>query len=123
MVKRSKEPGETREKVGPGSQARGGSPPLVGPGPQARGGSPPLKERVIHTRVPALLEEELKRFAENLRMPVSNLVRAILEDARSAGIGVVSVTETLSPSRATFQGWQTRQLRALAASLAASTGR
>lgn len=39
------------------------------------------KERVLHTRVPAVLERELKRFAENLRIPVSNLVRAILEDA------------------------------------------
>ncbi len=39
------------------------------------------KERVIHTRVPAVLEAELKRFAENLRVPVSNLVRTILEDA------------------------------------------
>lgn len=42
------------------------------------------KERVLHTRVPAVLERELKRFAENLRIPVSNLVRAILEDAVSA---------------------------------------
>src|SRR5262252_4105132 len=42
------------------------------------------KERVLHTRVPAVLERELKRFAENLRMPVSNLVRAILEDAVNA---------------------------------------
>jgi hypothetical protein len=42
------------------------------------------KERVLHTRVPAVLERELKRFAENLRMPVSNLVRAILEDAINA---------------------------------------
>ena len=39
------------------------------------------KERVLHTRVPAVLEKELKRFAENLRVPVSNLVRTILEDA------------------------------------------
>jgi hypothetical protein len=42
------------------------------------------KERVLHTRVPAVLERELKRFAENLRIPVSNLVRAILEDAVNA---------------------------------------
>ena len=41
------------------------------------------KERVLHTRVPAVLERELKRFAENLRVPVSNLVRSILEDAMS----------------------------------------
>jgi hypothetical protein len=50
------------------------------------------KERVLHTRVPAVLERELKRFADNLRVPVSNLVRAILEDALSvadaAGTGI-----------------------------------
>jgi hypothetical protein len=38
-------------------------------------------ERVIHTRVPAVLEEELKQFADHLRVPVSNLIRTILEDA------------------------------------------
>jgi hypothetical protein len=41
------------------------------------------KERVLHTRVPAVLEAELKRFADSLRVPVSNLVRTILEDALS----------------------------------------
>jgi DNA polymerase III epsilon subunit-like protein len=44
-------------------------------------GASSRKERVIHTRVPAVLERELKRLAENLRVPVSNLVRAVLEDA------------------------------------------
>ncbi len=39
------------------------------------------KERVIHTRVPAVLEQELKRLAGALRVPVSNVVRTILEDA------------------------------------------
>lgn len=48
------------------------------PGARAR------KERVLHTRVPAVLEDELKRLATNLRMPVSNVVRAILEDAIEA---------------------------------------
>jgi len=47
-------------------------------------GASDKKERVLHTRVPAVLERELKRFAENLRVPVSNLVRAILEDAVEA---------------------------------------
>lgn len=42
------------------------------------------KERVLHTRVPAVLEQELKRLAHSLRMPVSNVVRAILEDAVTA---------------------------------------
>ena len=42
------------------------------------------KERVLHTRVPAVLEQELKRLARGLRVPVSNVVRAILEDAIDA---------------------------------------
>lgn len=42
------------------------------------------KERVLHTRVPAVLEQELKQLAHNLRVPVSNVVRAILEDAVDA---------------------------------------
>ncbi len=56
------------------------------PGPESGPATPgsEKKERVLHTRVPALLERELKRFAENLRVPVSNLVRAILEDAITA---------------------------------------
>jgi len=41
----------------------------------------PKKERVLHTRIPAVLETELKAAAEALRVPVSNLVRTILEDA------------------------------------------
>jgi hypothetical protein len=52
------------------------------------------KERVIHTRVPAVLEQELKRLADNIRVPVSNLIRTILEDAVDmadrAGRGVES---------------------------------
>jgi hypothetical protein len=54
------------------------------------------KERVLHTRVPAVLERELKRFADNLRIPVSNLVRTILEDALSvADAATESVEERL----------------------------
>lgn len=41
----------------------------------------PKKERVLHTRVPAVLEQELKRLAQSWRVPVSNVVRTILEDA------------------------------------------
>jgi hypothetical protein len=42
------------------------------------------KERVLHTRIPAVLEAELKATAEALKVPVSNLVRTILEDAVAA---------------------------------------
>ncbi len=41
----------------------------------------PRKERVLHTRVPAVLDQELRRVANSLRVPVSNVVRALLEDA------------------------------------------
>ncbi len=41
----------------------------------------PRKERVLHTRVPAVLEQELKRVANAWRVPVSNVVRALLQDA------------------------------------------
>jgi hypothetical protein len=70
-------------------EARVGSSPPSAPMPASEDPAPESggsgkKERVLHTRVPAVLERELKRFAEALRMPVSNLVRAILEDAVNA---------------------------------------
>ncbi len=43
--------------------------------------SKPRKEKVLHTRVPVVLEQELKRLATSWRVPVSNVVRTILEDA------------------------------------------
>ena len=43
--------------------------------------------------------------------------------ARAAGIPVVGVTETLTPPRASFARWQSRQLAALAAALRRGTGR
>lgn len=46
------------------------------------------KEKVIHTRIPAALEEEIKRVAEGLRVPVSSLVRNVLEDAIGVTRGV-----------------------------------
>ncbi len=51
------------------------------------------KERVLHTRVPGVLEDELKRLATSLRVPVSNVVRAILEDAVEAADRVSRRTE------------------------------
>ncbi|HEY3356851.1 MAG TPA: hypothetical protein VGQ83_26605 [Polyangia bacterium] len=41
---------------------------------------PDRKEKVLHTRIPAALEDEIKRLAEALSIPVSNLVRNILQD-------------------------------------------
>ncbi len=50
-------------------------------------------------------------------------VTRITDEARRRGIPVVTITETLVPARATFQGWQVRQLAALAAALARAAGR
>src|SRR4029077_5827460 len=44
-------------------------------------------------------------------------VQSLVDKARAAGIPVVQITETLSPAGATFQDWQTRQLKALLAAL------
>ena len=64
-----------------GSKKAGTAPSPPDVDSEAQGAKETRKERVLHTRVPAVLERELKRFAENLRIPVSNLVRTILEDA------------------------------------------
>ncbi|HEY1696910.1 MAG TPA: hypothetical protein VGG39_32350 [Polyangiaceae bacterium] len=72
-------------------------------GPEANG-KDARKERVLHTRVPAVLERELKRFADNLRVPVSNLVRTILEDALSvADAATENVEERLKKAAHTLE--------------------
>lgn len=65
----------------PGRRPKTARTPATGPGDAGLGGR---KERVIHTRVPAVLDKELKHLATSLKLPVSNLVRAILEDALEA---------------------------------------
>jgi hypothetical protein len=41
------------------------------------------KERVLHTRVSEQLSDVIRRFAEDLRVPASNLVRNVLEEVFS----------------------------------------
>ncbi|MBI5608806.1 MAG: hypothetical protein HY902_07980 [Deltaproteobacteria bacterium] len=73
---------ETPEAAAPDPvQADQAEPTAAVDAAEAAGNERERKERVLHTRVPAVLEAELKRFADNLRIPVSNLVRTILEDA------------------------------------------
>ncbi len=47
------------------------------------------KERILHTRISDQLSEDIRRVAEDLRVPVSNLVRNVLEE-------VFSVVEQMS---------------------------
>ena len=41
------------------------------------------KERILHTRITEQLSEDIRSMAEDLRLPVSNLVRNVLEEAFS----------------------------------------
>jgi zinc/manganese transport system substrate-binding protein len=50
-------------------------------------------------------------------------VKRITDAARKKGIPITTITETLTPANATFQGWQSRQLKALQRALAKATGR
>jgi zinc/manganese transport system substrate-binding protein len=50
-------------------------------------------------------------------------VQTQLSMARKARIPVVTITETLVPARSSYQAWQTRQLRGIAAALAAARRR
>ena len=49
-------------------------------------------------------------------------IQALADRARALGIPVVHITETLDPATATFQAWQSSQLRALQAALGQATG-
>jgi zinc/manganese transport system substrate-binding protein len=50
-------------------------------------------------------------------------VQRVNQLARSAGIPIATVTETLSPARDSFQEWQVRELRGLERALATATKR
>lgn len=42
------------------------------------------KERILHTRISDQLSDDIRRMADELRVPVSNLVRNVLEEAFGA---------------------------------------
>jgi len=50
------------------------------------------KERVLHTRISEQLARDIRKMAEDLRVPVSNLVRNVLEETFSV---VESVTDDM----------------------------
>jgi zinc/manganese transport system substrate-binding protein len=60
-------------------------------------------------------------FVDN-RQDVTPDVQRLIDEARAHSIPVVSITETLAPASATFQSWQTAQLRALRDALAEAGG-
>jgi hypothetical protein len=74
------------------------------PSPDDAPQSSSRKERVIHARIPAALDDALKSFASSMRVPVSNLVRAVLEDAvavtQKASDKVVEAAESVADKAA-----------------------
>jgi hypothetical protein len=89
---------------------------------------PTRKERVIHTRVPESLDEEIKRRATGLGLSVSNLVRNVLENsiglvedivndstrlarsARGEPAGSPAVRASRGHNEGTVLGWQVAKL-------------
>ena len=65
---------------------------------------------------------EIKVYVYNSQNATPDIQRQI-DEARSAGIPVATITETLVPAGASFQAWQVRELQDLTAALAQATGR
>jgi hypothetical protein len=58
----------------------------------------PRKERVIHTRVPESLDDEIKQRATDLGLSVSNLVRNILQNTFGLVEGIVQDSADIARS-------------------------
>jgi zinc/manganese transport system substrate-binding protein len=68
-----------------------------------------------------IAQKAIKVFVFNSQNATPDVTR-LVDAARRASIAVTTVTETLVPARATFQAWQTRELRGLKDALARATG-
>ena len=66
--------------------------------------------------------KQIKVYIYNSQNAVPD-VQAQVAEARSTGIPVVSITETLEPATDTFQDWQVAQLTRIQAALAQATGK
>ncbi|NMH78848.1 metal ABC transporter solute-binding protein, Zn/Mn family [Pseudonocardia xinjiangensis] len=66
-----------------------------------------------------ITRKQIKVYVYNTQNSTPD-VAAQVDEARKAGIPVVQVTETLSPANASFEDWQSAQLRSLQTALAQS---
>jgi zinc/manganese transport system substrate-binding protein len=66
--------------------------------------------------------KQIKVFVYNSQNSTPD-VAALVSKAKTAGIPVTTVTETLTPKGASFQDWQAAQLQSLADALAQATGK
>ncbi|MFH8630460.1 metal ABC transporter solute-binding protein, Zn/Mn family [Streptomyces lydicus] len=67
-------------------------------------------------------KKQIKIYVHNTQNSTPD-VQAQVKEAKAQGIPVVTVTETLAPAGASFQQWQTSQLRGIEQALAKATGK
>ena len=68
-----------------------------------------------------IAKKEIKVWVFNSQNSTPDVAR-LTEAARKRRIPVATITETMTPATASFEQWQVRQLKALAAALARGTG-
>jgi zinc/manganese transport system substrate-binding protein len=86
----------------------------------SEGTEPTAKDKTTIDR--QIARKQIKVWVFNSQNSTPDVQR-ITDAARKKGIPVTTITETLTPASATFQAWQSRQLKALQAALAKATGR
>lgn len=67
-------------------------------------------------------QKQIKMLVYNAQNTPNN-IQSLIALAHARGIPVASITETLTPTTASFQDWQMNQLRGIEAALALATGR
>ncbi|MDQ1466547.1 MAG: zinc/manganese transport system substrate-binding protein [Actinomycetota bacterium] len=85
----------------------------------AEGNEPTANDTAIVNR--QIAQKEIKVFVFNSQNATPD-VKRLVDAARARGIPVTTVTETLVPAGATFQAWQSSELRALRDALARAVG-
>ena len=85
----------------------------------SEGTEPTAQEKVTFDR--QVTQKQIKVFVFNSQNSTPD-VSALLTKAKHEQIPIVAITENLQPATASFQAWQTAQLRALQAALARATG-
>jgi zinc/manganese transport system substrate-binding protein len=86
----------------------------------SEGTDPTAKDKTTIDR--QIAQKQIKVWVFNSQNSTPDVQR-LTDAARKKHIPVTTITETLTPASASFQSWQSRQLRALAAALASATGR
>jgi len=97
---------------------------LITPAPflaaMSEGADPTAADKAIVDH--QITASEIKVYVYNSQNSTPDTTRQI-DEARAAGIPIVTVTETLTPAGATFQDWQAGQLQDLRDALAEATGK